>query len=894
MDKKILWYNIPVKLCFKLLKSRETGLNKREVNLRLKKFGYHKLPEERRLTWFEIFLAQFKNPLVYILVIAAAITLMLKEYIDLAVILVAVLINILIGFSQEYKADATLWQLKKLVQLKAKVIREGLEHEINIEELVPGDIIILEAGDQVPADARVIEAINLKVNEAALTGESVPSIKVAKTLEKGLSLADRENMVYMGTTVEQGRGRGLITATGLETQLGKITALVKETPREITPLQKKLAVFSKTLGLILILICLVIFIFGYFRGRSVFELFLTTVALAVAAIPEGLPASVAVVLAIGMRRILKKNGLVRRMVSAETLGATTVICTDKTGTLTEGKMRVSHIVTSGKEIAEDDHKVVELPGLVEEESHLLALEIGLLCNNAFIENPDEELEDWLIRGEAMEQALLLAAVQAGLDKRELEKKLPRTDEIPFDAEKKFMATLHRIDKNTNIAYIKGAPETVLEMSAFASTDGGKEKLDSQKKKILKLTNEKLTRKGLRVLAVGYRKQDILKDGKKNLAELCQKITFVGFIALKDPLRREAKETLSLCYKAGLRPVLITGDHKFTAQAIFEELGFPVKEERILEGFDLDKISDEELQKKVKNIDVYARVEPKHKLRIIDAWQARGEVVAMTGDGVNDAPALKTADIGVALGSGTDVAKETSDLILMDDNLSTLVAAVEEGRIIFENTRKVILFLLIDSFTEIILIGGSLFLGLPLPLLAAQILWVNLVEDTLPDIALALEPGEKDVMKDLPRKLSEPILNFEMKTMIFIVGIIADTVLLFLFWWLLGKTSDLNYIRTIIFVAVGVNSLFYVFSCRSFRYTIFNKNPFSNKYLLGAVFIGFVLVLLGVYCPVFQIVLRTTPLASNDWILPIFLAFGQIILIEVIKKIFIVNQHKKIL
>ncbi|PIY78509.1 MAG: ATPase, partial [Parcubacteria group bacterium CG_4_10_14_0_8_um_filter_35_7] len=482
-------------------------------------------------------------------------------------------------------------------------------------------------------------------------------------------------------------------------------------------------------------------------------------------------------------------------------------------------------------------------------------------------------------GEPTEKALLMAAVQAGLDKNVLEKEFPRIDEISFDAEKKYMATLHKNTrtqehKNTRIIYMKGAPEKILEMSKFLEGARGRKELSPNQIKGIQVKYESLTSKGLRVLAVAYKETEKPKnkETKEQLVEENIKdLVFVGLVGLKDPLRPEAKETIKLCRQAGLRPVIVTGDHRLTAQAVAQEVGFTTEEENILEGKELDKMSDEDLKKVAGKIDIYARVEPKHKLRIIDALQAKGEVVAMTGDGVNDAPALKSADIGVALGSGTDVAKGASDIVILDDNFRTIVQSIERGRVAFENIKKVTLYLLADSFSEIILVGGTILMGFPLPILPAQILWINLIEDGLPNIALAFEAGEKEVMKDPPQKITEPILDKEMKVLIFIIGLITDLVLFVVFWWLWKAGYDIAYIRTMIFVMLGLDSLFYVFSCRSLRFTIFHKNPFSNKFLSISVLIGVAFLAGGVYLPFCQTILRTVFLSLEDWFLPITLS-----------------------
>ncbi len=884
---KQAWHSYKIEEIFEKLNSNKNGLGQKEAKNRLAKFGLNKLPEEKRLTRLVILFEQFKSPLIYILAIATVVSFLLKEWADATVILMVVVINTVIGYFQETKANRAIEQLKKMVEHRVIVLREGHEKEINTKDLVLGDIILLKAGDRVPADARLIENKDLQADEAALTGESFPLTKSLDILDKGTVLADRENMVFMGTTITRGKAKAVVCEIGVNTELGQIATLIKETKEEKTPLQKRLAHFSKIISIVILVICFIIFFTGVLQGKSVFEMFTIAVAVAVAAIPEGLIIAVTVILALGMQKILKHKALIRKLIAAETLGSTSVICTDKTGTLTEARMEVSHILTGKEELLSENHKFSK--EITKSIGHEKALRIGLLCNNVVIENPEEELKKWVIIGDPTEQALLLGAVHSGLNPEELDKLEPRIDEIPFDSERKYMVTLNKLEKGKNIVYIKGAPEKILAMASKIEINGQLESLTKEKTKILAKNYDKLTSKGLRVLAVGYKKT---KD--ENLDNFKGDIIFMGLIALKDPLRKEARETIDLCQKAGIRLVIVTGDHKLTAKAIGQEVGLAAKEENILEGYELDKLSDDEFKKLVKKIEIYARVEPKHKIRIVNAWQSLGEVVAMTGDGVNDAPAIKSADIGIALGSGTEVTKETSDMILMDDNFKTIVAAVRQGRIIYENIRKVILYLLSDSFTEVILIGGSLLLGLPLPVTAAQILWVNLVEDGLPNFALAFEPGEKEVMKDKPRKAKEPILNTEMKILIFAIGIITDIVLFGLYFYLLKSgLEDFNHIRTFIFTALGLDSLLFVFSCRSLRFNIWHKNPFSNRYLIFAVCIGFLMLFGAVYIPFLQGFLKTVPLSRLDWLILIPLAIFKISAIEITKWFFIVKKkHQK--
>jgi len=852
--------------------NQDFGLSEKEVLLKQKKFGLNKLPEEKPLSAFFVFFEQFKSPLIYILVIAAAITFVLKEFTDSIVILSAVVLNTIVGFIQEYKASQALTSLKQILKIKAVVLRDKNEKEISQEELVPGDIILLKPGDKIPADGRLIEAQDLKVNEAVLTGESWAAEKKIFKLDKNTPLADRDNMIYMGTVVENGQGKAVITRIGIKTEVGKIAQMVKETKEEKTPYQKKVARFSKIITAILVTICILIFIEGVLTGGELVEMLITSVAVAVAAIPEGLPIAITVILTLGMQRILKRKGLTRKLASAETLGSTSVILTDKTGTLTEAKMK--------------------LAGVFPENSQKLALKIAVLTNEAFIENQEEPLEKWVIRGESTEKALLLAGVETGLFKHQLEKKEAKIDKLPFHPSNRYSASLHKLSHTKNILYVKGAPEKILEMSKYQEVNGCQKEITPKRLEELKRKFEYLAAKGQRILATAYRKvpchapsatRYMLQDFSKNLV-------FVAFISLHDPLRKEAKEAIKTCFRAGLKPIMVTGDHKLTAKAIAKELGLPAKEENIIEGRELNQMSDSEFKEKLADITIYARVEPAQKLKIVQAWQEKGEVVAMTGDGINDAPALKKADVGIALGSGTEVAKEVSDLVLLNDNFSVIVAAVEEGRAIVDNIRKVITYLLSDSFTEVILISISLLAGFPLPISAAQILWVNLIEDGLPNIALAFEPKEKDLMERRPEKHDAPLLTAEMKTLIFIIGLITDLMLLGLSFWLFKCDHHLAHIRTMVFACLTIDSLFYVFSCKSLRQNLWHVNPFSNKFLVISWAVGAIMLLSALYLPMFQTLLKTVPLGFSDWLILLGLGMIEIVLIETTKWHFITKHQ----
>jgi len=888
------FHHLTTESCLRKLKASADGLTRQEAKKRLKKYGLNKLVKEKPLSAFIIFLEQFRSPLIYVLLLASLISVLLYEYINAGVIFGAVIINTIVGFFQENKANNALSKLKKMIEHKAIVIRDGREIEIDSSLVTVGDVIVLQAGNWILADARLVEAFDLNVNEASLTGESIPSHKQVNKIAEGAPLADRENMVYAGTVAVRGTGRAVVTATGSQTEIGKIAQLVKATKEDKTPLQLRLSRLSKFFSIVVAAICVLIVGIGVWQGRDFFEIFITGVAIAVAAIPEGLVVAVTVILVLGMQQILKRKAITRKLVAAETLGSTTVICADKTGTLTKGKMNVAHIVVGEKEF--------ELASLgsrqeeVEAKNVSLALQIGMMCNDAVIENPEDELADWRIIGAPTEAALLLAAVQSGLDREKLLKVEPKIGELPFTSEAKFMITLHEKKSGGYVMYEKGAGEILLDKATKFYHHNKISKLTKNEKKKLNKTYESLTNKGLRVIGVATRNlprkyvlQRMSVAESVDWASIDKNLTFVGFIALKDPLRKEAKETIKICRQAGIRPIIITGDHKLTARAIAEEIGLNIKPENITTGEILDKTSDHKLKEVVKRIDIYARVSPHHKLRVIKALQTRGEVVAMTGDGINDSPALKAADIGLSLGTGTDIAKETSDIILLDNNFKTIVAAVRQGRIIFSNIRKVITYLISDSFSEVILIVGSIMFGLPLAVLPAQILWINIVNDGLPDFSLAFEKGDKGIMREKPIKKDEPIINREMKIIIFGVGIVRDLILVGLFVWLYLLGAEIAYLRTVFFAILGFKSLVSIFSIRSFRQPIWRLNPFSNLYLVSAVGISLALLLVAIYWPPLQLILSTVALAPSIWLVIILTGLISVLMIEAVKHYFIAKR-----
>ena len=812
----------------------KNGLTQEETKARQKKFGKNSLPKQKPLHWLEIFLSQFKSPLIYILLLAGVVTLLFRDFTNTAVIFAAVFLNAAFGFLQENKASKSLKELKKIVKQRIKIKRDGNWGIADSEDAVPGDIISLNPGDIVPADARIIESNDLQGNEMALTGESLPAGKISQILEKETSLADRDNMVYMGTIVEEGRGRALVVETGKDTEMGKISSMIREIKEEKTPYQKKLAHFSKIVAIIIGIISFIIFIEGLITGGDFLEIFTMAVAVAVASIPEGLPVAMTVILALGMQRILKKKGLVRKMISAETMGSVSVIAVDKTATLTEGKMKVAEIIGD---------KILSLKAAV-------------------------SISEPLTR--PTDKAFLEAGLEAGIG-------LPvnKTAELPFSAKNKFSAALVK-ENEEQVLYVCGAPEVILEKSVLNSL----EKNNWQEKL------EELSQRGLRVVASAL---------KKNASDFqVQNLTFLGFIALSDPIRSGVREAMQICQQAGIKPIIITGDHKLTSKAVAKEIGLDIKDENILEGGDLEKLSESDFAKILPQVQIYARTEPSQKMRIIEAWQKRGEVVAMTGDGINDAPALKKANIGVALGSGTEVAKETSDLVLLNDSFSIIVAAIQEGRAILDNIRKVIVYSLSGSFSEVILVGVSILFGFPLPVLASQILWVNLIEDGPLGISLAFEPKEKGggLMKHPPPKRDTPLLTRQMKTLIFIIGFITNIFLLGLFFWLTKYSGyEISHTRSIIFAGLAVDSIFYVFSCKSLSKNLWQINPFSNKFLILSWIFGVLMLLAALYTPFLQVFLKTVPLNFFDWQLILGLGIMNIILIEAVKWYFINKQRR---
>lgn len=870
-----------------LISSLETdphlGLTDDEVKRRLEKYGSNELKEEAGKSFLSKLLAQFSDFLILILIAAALISFFVGEANDAIVILAIVILNAFLGLYQEGRAEKALEALKKMASPTAKVIRNGHLIEVPASTLVPGDIVSLDAGDIIPADLRLIESSNLKIEEASLTGESVPVEKDSHIVfQEDVSLGDRKNMAYMSTSITYGRGKGLVVETGHNTEIGKIATMIQTYEDEATPLQKQLNRLGKFLGITTIVVCIVVFLIGLLQGRELLEMFMVSISLAVAAIPEGLPAIVTIVLALGMNRMVKRNAIVKKLLAVETLGSTTVICSDKTGTLTQNEMTVVKLYTDGKIIdvtgtGYDTVGEFKINGTTIEDSSFLnsLLSIAVLANDADLDKTDE---GYKVIGDPTEGALVTLAAKGNIHKSIANEKYPRIEEIPFDSARKMMTTFHEnYLPNKIVSFTKGAPDIVINRcSKIKIADEILDFTDDMKKEVLEV-NSNFSRDALRVLALAYKEYDELpKEISPDNNEI--DMTFVGLVGMIDPARPEAKEAIRKCKEAGIKTIMITGDYKDTAFAIAKELGMAESIDEAMMGDELNKISDEELREVVKKVKVFARVSPEHKVRIVTALKENGEIAAMTGDGVNDALALKKADIGVSMGiTGTDVAKNTAEMILTDDNFASIVAAVEEGRIIYSNIKKFVAFLLSCNIGEILLVFTSILLNLPVPLIAIQLLWLNLVTDSFPALALGVEKGDPDIMKVPPRDTKEPILTRRMLRGIISQSLaIAVASLLSYRWGLMTYDGDLLKARTIIFTSLITAELLRAFSSRSQKYTLFKIGFFSNMTMVYAVLVSFALLLAVVYVPFLQPIFHTTNLSLFDW--PVILGFAIIPLI----------------
>lgn len=857
----------------------KNGLNEQEAVERLEADGPNELAKKEGLTLWDRVITQLSDFLILILIGAAVISGILGETVDAFVIIGIVIINAVMGIVQESKAEKAMEALQEMSAPEVNVIRDGDTKEMPSRKLVKGDIVLLSAGDFVPADLRLIESSNLKIDESSLTGESVPADKKAgEVLDSDTPLGDRSNSAFMGSIVNYGRAKGLVVNTGMDTELGKIAGMIESYEDKKTPLQDKLEGLGKGLGIATLVICAVVFVLGILRGQNTLEVFLTAVSLAVAAIPEGLPAVVTIVLALGMQRMVKRHAIIRKLLAVETLGTTTVICSDKTGTLTQNEMTVVKAYAGGRDIEVSGtgyeptgnfkigEKALNREELVDNIELDFLLKIGGLCNDAKLVKNKGETGQWDIIGDPTEGALVVAAAKAGYPKTELEDKYERLAEIPFDSERKRMTTIHdfKSDEADYTAFVKGAPDLILNLSEKILESGEVKPLTDEKKEEILKVNSDLAGKALRVLAGAYKPLDIV-PGNPDSEEIETDLVFVGLFGMIDPPRMEVNEAVKLCHHAGIKTKLITGDYADTALAVARRLEVTEPEGTALTGAELEKMSDQELTEKVEEVDVYARVSPEHKVRIVEALKSKGHIAAMTGDGVNDALALKRADIGVAMGiTGTDVAKETAEMVLTDDNFASIVSAVEEGRIIYSNIRKFVYFLLSCNMGEIFTIFFAMLIGWPIPLVPVQILWVNLVTDAFPALALGMEEGEPHIMDLPPRKPDEPILNRVMQLGIFSQGIFISLATLFSFYIGWTQLGGIEVGRTMAFSTLIVAELLRAFTSRSERYSLLTIGIFKNKYMVGAAAFSFVLLLTALYLPFLNIIFEVTMIGMQSW------------------------------
>ena len=892
-NAKGIWHSIEAPQVLKELDTDlHKGLTEEEVKRRLEKYGYNELKKEEKISPFTLFINQFKNILIIILIVAIVLSALVGEVVDAAIIAVIVVFCAVLGFIQEYRAERALEALKKMLSPTITALRGGKEEEVPSKELVPGDLLLLEAGDKIPADARLVENHSLRCDEAPLTGESVPVGKDIKPLSENVRVSDRRNMVFTGTIVTYGRGKAVVTSTGMTTEFGKIAEEVTAVKTEKTPLEKRTEEIGKWLGIISLIICFLVagisVVREIFVGKIDFPFIVTmvmfAVALAVAAVPEALAAIVTGALAIGMHQMAQRNALVRKMTAVETLGCTTVICSDKTGTLTKGEMTVRKIFAGGRAIEvtgagydpKGEFKGSEI-GIKNSKSLQMLLQSGLLCSDAILEEKEGK---WFVKGDPTEGALVVAAVKAGYHETEMRLENPRVEEIPFSSERKRMTTIHQMTDGKRMAFMKGAPEMVLQKCSHVLDDGGVRELkELERDQILKV-NEEMAQAALRVLGLAYRDcPDAIECTEEYLEH---HLVFVGLSGMMDPPREEAIEATKVCKQVGIKPIMITGDHKLTAVAIAKEIGIYKDGDRVLTGEELEKMSDEEFEKIVDKVTVYARVSPMDKLKIVKAWKARGEVVAMTGDGVNDAPALKQADIGIAMGiSGTDVAKEASDMVLNDDNFATIVKAIERGRWIYDNIKKYLTYLLRCNITEVVVIGGVVVISGPeyLPLLPAAILYMNLATDGLPALALGVAPPDPDLMQRPPRDPNESVFSWDVKAFILLALFIEIPFFFFLFY---HELYDITHARTETFFLFIIIELIIALNFRSMRYSIFKAPP--HKWLILALVWEFALVAFLVQFPSVREAFGIIKPTFTD--LGIIICFGVIVFIsmEVIKAV----------
>ena len=855
-----------------------TGLPEKEILKRRKKYGLNKLAEKKKESLITKFIAQFKDFMIIILLLAALISALMSyidktnDYADSIIIVSIVVINAVIGVIQEAKAEKSLEALKKLSSPTSSVIRNSKNITINSTDLVPGDIIELEAGNFVPADCRLVDSFNLKVEESALTGETIPVLKEAtSTLPSKVSLGDMTNMIFSSTIVTNGHAKAIVTDTGMNTKVGKIAKMIIDDTSPQTPLQKKLSNIGKSLGMICLAICLAIFIIGLIKGISLKEMFMTSVGLAVAAIPEGLPAVVTIMLSIGVTKMAKNNAIIRKLPAVETLGSSSIICSDKTGTLTQNKMHVVKIYNYKEDITNNTNSL----------DFKFILELGAMCNDCKINNNSST-------GEPTESAIVNIALKYGINKNSLYNKMKRVNEVPFDSDRKMMTTIHKIGDKYRII-TKGAPDIILQRCSYIYNYGSLKQLDYNTEQNIQKANEEMANKALRVLAIAYK--DVTNLPYNINSENIEKdLVFTGLFGMIDPPRDGVRESILNAKKAGIKTVMITGDHILTAKAIAKDLGIYKDGDIAITGNELDQIPSRKFESEIMKYSVFARVSPEHKVKIVKAFQKAGNVVAMTGDGVNDAPALKNADIGVAMGkNGTDVAKNASDMILTDDNFVTIVKAVKEGRHIYDNITKAVHFLISTNIGEIVTIFLGLILGLDTPLLAIHLLWINLVTDSFPAIGLGLEPADKYIMNKKPKNPKKGIFSDGLWYKIFFEGCMIGILTLFAFF--IGiKNYDLTVARTMAFITLGLTELVHSLNIRS-NDSIFNNNFFNNKFLLVSFIFGAIIQISVTLIPSIAKMFEVTSLNISQWIYTILISISPIFIMELKKKLHEIRHGK---
>lgn len=858
----------------------KVGLTSEEVGRRLAKYGPNKLKGKPKKSLLALFLAQMKDMLIYVLLAAALITLIIGEYMDAVIIISVVLINAVIGIVQESKAEKAIEALQQMTTPKSLVRRDGEVIEISSEEIVPGDIVIIDAGRYIPADLRLIESANLQIEESALTGESVPSDKDASSLftEEKTPLGDQSNMAFMSTLATYGRGEGVAVATAMDTQIGRIAKILDEEHEEMTPLQKRLDELGRILGFIAVGICVLIFLIALVQKRDLFEMFLTAISLAVAAIPEGLAAIVAIVLALGVTRMSKINAIIKKLPAVETLGSVNIVCSDKTGTLTQNKMTVVKQYTL--------HHMTDLPS--GDEKQTLTKDSEQLVRS-FVLSSDATFENGEGTGDPTEIALIVLGIRSGLLRKELNEKHPRVSEYPFDSERKLMSTLNREEGGYRV-HTKGAIDSILPICDYVLSDGKVLPMTEEIRRDFLEAAEKMSDEALRVLGAAYKDTDSLLEA----AEMEKGLTLIGLVGMIDPPRIEVKDSIATAKAAGITPIMITGDHKNTAVAIAKQLGIADSIEQSMTGAEIDAADEEEFTRNIGNYRVFARVSPEHKVKIVRAFKSHGNIVSMTGDGVNDAPSLKFADIGVAMGiTGTDVSKGASDMILTDDNFTTIVHAIEEGRNIYNNIKKSVVFLLSCNLGEVVALFLSALFSWPIPLLPTQILWINLITDTLPAISLGIDTPDKEVMQKKPRDPKESFFAHGAGARAIIGGVLIGLLTLGAFFYGLYEhgysvlSSEipedvLNYARTMSFVVLAASQLFYSLTMRHPSKSIFQVGLCSNLYLLGAIAAGLLLQLAVISIPPLAGAFKVINLSAGDWLLVFGFALIPLLINEIVK------------